>query len=147
MHGDLASKSQFGGIAIHGRSDATMNIAGVRIGTGELYSALDIFREITGALAIAQPWNGDQRIVLFLISTDTTDHFSERVKKQIRSKCSPRHVPQVVFFAPDLPRTFNGKLAEIAVTDLANNRPVRNLASLANPECLPQLSVFLGKTP
>lgn len=147
VHGDLASRSQFGGIAIHGRSDATMNIAGVRIGTGELYSALDIFPEISGALAIAQPWNGDQRIVLFLISTDTTDHFSERVKKQIRSKCSPRHVPQVVFFAPDLPRTFNGKLAEIAVTDLANNRPVRNLASLANPECLPQLSVFLGKTP
>lgn len=146
VHGDLASKTQYGGVVIHGRSDATLNISGVRIGTGEIYSALEELREITGALAIAQPWAGDQRIVLFLISTDNSDEFIEQVKSQIRAKTSPRHVPQEVFFVTDLPRTFNGKLAEIAVADLANQRPVRNMASLANPECLSELAKFLFKT-
>lgn len=146
VHGDLASKSEFGGVIIHGRSDATLNIAGVRIGTGEIYSALDNLPEISGALAIAQPWNGDQRIVLFLLSSDTSTGFIERIKGEIRLKCSPRHVPHAIYFATDLPRTFNGKLAEIAVTDLANGRPVRNLASLANPECLRELSGFLGES-
>lgn len=146
VHGDLASKTQYGGVVIHGRSDATLNISGVRIGTGEIYSALEELREITGALAIAQPWAGDQRIVLFLISSEPSDDFAEKVKRQIRSKTSPRHVPQAVFFVADLPRTFNGKLAEIAATDVANQRPVRNLASLANPECLSELAKFLFKT-
>jgi len=147
VHGDFASKTEFGGVIIHGRSDATLNISGVRIGTGEIYSALDDVPEISGVLAIAQPWNGDQRILLFLISTDTSEEFIQRLKSQIRAKTSPRHVPQVINFVSDLPRTFNGKLAEIAVTDLANNRPVRNLASLANPECLEELSRFLLKSP
>lgn len=146
VHGDLASRTQYGGVVIHGRSDSTLNISGVRIGTGEIYSALEDLRQITGALAIAQPWAGDQRIVLFLVSTETSDDFIEQVKSQIRAKTSPRHVPQAVFFVADLPRTFNGKLAEIAATDLANQRPVRNLASLANPECLSELAKFLFQT-
>ena len=145
VHGDLTSKTQSGGFIIHGRSDATLNISGVRIGTGEIYSALEDVSEISGALAVAQPYEEDQRIVLFLISTNTGEEFTSRVKAHIRSKSSPRHVPQAIFFVSDLPRTFNGKLAEIAVTDLANNRPVRNLASLANPECLSELSEFLRK--
>jgi acetoacetyl-CoA synthetase len=147
VHGDLASKTDFGGVVIHGRSDATLNISGVRIGTGEIYSALDDLPELSGALAIAQPWKGDQRIVLFLISSNTSEEFIERLKSQIRTKTSPRHVPQAIFFVSDLPRTFNGKLTEIAVTDLANERPVRNLASLANPECLQELSKILVESP
>lgn len=139
VHGDLTSKSARGGIIIHGRSDATLNISGVRIGTSEIYSVLDGLAQITGALAIAQPWDGDQRIVLFLISSETSELFTNEVKQVIRAKTSPRHVPGAIFYVSDLPRTFNGKLAEIAVTDLAHGRPVRNLAALANPESLDEI--------
>ncbi|MEY3331228.1 MAG: hypothetical protein RL202_494 [Actinomycetota bacterium] len=143
VHGDLTSKTVNGGVVIHGRSDATLNISGVRIGTGEIYSALDGVTEISGALAIAQPWLGDQRIVLFLISTNQSQEFADEIKALIRKKTSPRHVPGAIYFVSDLPRTFNGKLAEVAVTDLANERPVRNLASLANPESLTDIAKWL----
>jgi len=143
VHGDLTTKTERGGIIIHGRSDATLNISGVRIGTSEIYSALEGISEITGALAIAQPWDGDQRIVLFLVSSDTSDGFTEGIKRAIRGKTSPRHVPGAIFYVSDLPRTFNGKLAEIAVADLAHGRPVRNLASLANPESLREIEQYL----
>jgi len=143
VHGDLTSHTEHGGVIIHGRSDATLNISGVRIGTGEIYSALEGVAEISGALAIAQPWQGDQRIVLFLVSNNQSQVFSQEIKALIRGKTSPRHVPGVIHFVSDLPRTFNGKLAEVAATDLANKRPVRNLASLANPECLPELAYLL----
>jgi len=142
VHGDLTSKTERGGIIIHGRSDATLNISGVRIGTSEIYSALDGLSEVTGALAVAQPWDGDQRIVLFLVATDTSESFTNKVKQVIRAKTSPRHVPGAIFYVGDLPRTFNGKLAEVAVADLANGRPVRNLASLANPESLDEIGRF-----
>ena len=143
VHGDLTSKTEHGGIIIHGRSDATLNISGVRIGTSEIYSALDGVAEITGALTIAQPWDGDQRIVLFLISSDSSPEFTAKVKQIIRSKTSPRHVPAEILYVSDLPRTFNGKLAEIAVADIAHGRPVRNLASLANPESLQTIEKLL----
>jgi len=142
VHGDLTSKTERGGIIIHGRSDATLNISGVRIGTSEIYSALDGVNEVTGALAIAQPWDGDQRIVLFLVSSNSSDGFTEEIKKVIRAKTSPRHVPGAIFYVSDLPRTFNGKLAEVAVTDLAHGRPVRNIASLANPETLDEIGMY-----
>jgi len=142
VHGDLTSKTERGGIIIHGRSDATLNISGVRIGTSEIYSALDGLNEVTGALAVAQPWNSDQRIVLFVVATDTSESFTDKVKQVIRAKTSPRHVPGAIFYVGDLPRTFNGKLAEVAVADLANGRPVRNLASLANPESLDEIGKF-----
>ena len=144
VHGDLTSKTDRGGIIIHGRSDATLNISGVRIGTSEIYSALDGISAITGALAVAQPWDGDQRIVLFLISKETSAEFTSEIKVTIRKRTSPRHVPGAIFFVSDLPRTFNGKLAEIAVADVANGRPVRNLASLANPESLKDIEKFLS---
>jgi acetoacetyl-CoA synthetase len=143
VHGDLTSKTVHGGVVIHGRSDSTLNISGVRIGTGEIYSALDGVSEISGALAIAQPWQGDQRIVLFLIATKENQEFANEMKALIRRKTSPRHVPAAIYFVSDLPRTFNGKLAEVAVTDLANKRPVRNLASLANPESLTDIEKWL----
>ena len=138
IHGDLVSKTAEGGYIVHGRSDATLNVSGVRIGTGEIYAALDSFHEISGALAFTQPWDGDQRIVLLITVKNILDFdaYKEKVREEIRIKCSPRHMPAEVFFVSDLPRTFNGKLAEVAVTDLAHNRTIRNFTSLANPEVL-----------
>jgi acetoacetyl-CoA synthetase len=141
IHGDLVSKTAEGGYIVHGRSDATLNVSGVRIGTGEIYAALDSFHEISGALAFTQPWDGDQRIVLLITVKNILDFdaYKEKVREEIRIKCSPRHMPAEVFFVSDLPRTFNGKLAEVAVTDLAYNRTIRNFTSLANPEVLTEI--------
>jgi len=146
-HGDLASWTEEGGVIIHGRSDATLNVGGVRIGTGEIYSALDDFSGVSACLAFTQPWQGDERIVLLAVRNNDGTNDTELVnsiKVKIRLKCSPRHVPSQIYFVSDLPRTFNGKLSEIAVSDLAHGREVRNLGSLANPEVLTEISRLLG---
>ena len=113
----------------------------MRIGTGEIYSALTSLTDISGALAFTQPWNSDERIVLLVVAPKITDQesFIKEIRMEIRSKCSPRHMPAEVLFVSDLPRTFNGKLAEVAVSDLAHERPIRNLTSLANPEALNEI--------
>ena len=146
-HGDQASWTKEGGIIIHGRSDATLNVGGVRIGTGEIYSALDNFSGVSGCLAFSQPWQGDERIVLLAVRTENATNDEELVnsiKSKIRVNCSPRHVPSQIYFVTDLPRTFNGKLSEIAVGDLAHGREVRNLSALANPEVLGEIARVLG---
>ena len=145
VHGDLVSHTPEGGYVVHGRSDATLNVGGVRIGTGEIYAALNLLTHISGALAFTQPWNGDERIVLLVVAPKVTDQesFIKQIRAEIRSKCSPRHMPAEVFFVSDLPRTFNGKLAEVAVADLAHNRKVRNLESLINPEILSEIEKLL----
>jgi acetoacetyl-CoA synthetase len=146
-HGDLASWTSEGGIIIHGRSDSTLNIGGVRIGTGEIYSALEKLEEVSDALAFSKPHDGDEQIVLLIIpnSSDFNKNESaELIKKTLKTLCSPRHVPSQIYFVTDLPRTFNGKLAEIAVTDLAHKRPIRNLSSLANPQALTEIAIMLG---
>ena len=145
VHGDLVSRTPEGGYVVHGRSDATLNVGGVRIGTGEIYSALTSLTEISGALAFTQPWNGDERIVLLVVAPKVSDKESciQQIRSEIRSKCSPRHMPAEVLFVSDLPRTFNGKLAEVAVADLAHERPIRNLESLINPEILLEIKQFL----
>ena len=146
VHGDLASWTAEGGIVIHGRSDATLNVSGVRIGTGEIYSALEGTQGVSSSLAFTQPWEGDERIVLLVVLTldaGDRDELKVRIKRKIRSACSPRHVPGEIYFVSDLPRTFNGKLAEVAVADLAHGRAVRNLTSLANPDSLDEISKLL----
>ena len=145
VHGDLISRTAEGGYVVHGRSDATLNVGGVRIGTGEIYAALNSLSDISGALAFTQPWKGDERIVLLVVAPKITDQesFMKEIRMEIRSKCSPRHMPAEVFFVSDLPRTFNGKLAEVAVADLAHNRKVRNLESLINPDVLSEIEKFL----
>ncbi|CAB4609506.1 unannotated protein [freshwater metagenome] len=145
VHGDLVSRTPEGGYVVHGRSDATLNVGGVRIGTGEIYSALNSLADISGALAFTQPWNGDERIVLLVVAPKITDQASyiKQIRTEIRSNCSPRHMPAEVFFVSDLPRTFNGKLAEVAVADLAHRRKVRNLESLSNPDILLEIGQFL----
>lgn len=145
IHGDLVSQTTEGGYVVHGRSDATLNVGGVRIGTGEIYAALNSLSEISGALAFMQPWNGDERIVLLVVAPKVVDRQSyiAQIRAEIRGKCSPRHLPAEVFFVSDLPRTFNGKLAEVALSDLAHGREIRNLESLINPEILLEIEKFL----
>jgi acetoacetyl-CoA synthetase len=146
-HGDLASWTSEGGIIIHGRSDSTLNIGGVRIGTGEIYSALENLQEVSDALAFSKPHDDDEQIVLLIIPSGSDfdkNELTELIKKTLKTLCSPRHVPNQIYFVTDLPRTFNGKLAEIAVTDLAHERPIRNLSSLANPQALTEIAIMLG---
>jgi len=145
VHGDLISRTAEGGYVVHGRSDATLNVGGVRIGTGEIYAALNSLSDISGALAFTQPWNGDERIVLLVVAPKVSDKESciKQIRSEISAKCSPRHLPAEVFFVSDLPRTFNGKLAEVAVSDLAHKREIRNLGSLINPDILLEIGQFL----
>ena len=147
VHGDLVSRTVEGGYVIHGRSDSTLNVGGVRIGTGEIYTALDSLTQISGALAFTQPWNDNERIVLLIVAPEVQDQvgFISEIRSKIRNECSPRHVPGEVFFVSDLPRTFNGKLAEVAVTDLAHEREIRNIDSLSNPEVLSEIRKAISK--
>ena len=138
-HGDFASWTAEGGLIIHGRSDATLNAGGVRIGTAEIYRQVDQLPEVQESLAIGQAWDDDTRIVLFVRLTDgveLTDELNATIKKRLRDYCSPRHVPSRIVAVADLPRTRSGKLAELAVADVVHGRPVRNSEALANPESL-----------
>jgi acetoacetyl-CoA synthetase len=139
-HGDFASWTERGGMVIHGRSDATLNASGVRIGTAEIYRVVEQLDEVAEAIAIGQEWEGDTRIVLFVRLVDGSPPLSEelieRIKAELRAKCSPRHVPRVVAEVADIPRTRSGKIVELAVTEVVHGRPVDNVEVLANPEAL-----------
>ncbi|MGF1599046.1 MAG: acetoacetate--CoA ligase [Acidimicrobiales bacterium] len=138
-HGDFASWTDHGGMVIHGRSDATLNASGVRIGTAEIYRVVEQIDEVAEAIAIGQEWDGDTRIVLFvrLVEPGTlADDLVARIRSDVRNKCSPRHMPAVVAEVPDIPRTRSGKIVELAVSDVVHGRPVLNLEALANPDAL-----------
>jgi acetoacetyl-CoA synthetase len=144
-HGDLTSRTEHGGFIIHGRSDATLNVAGVRIGTGEIYAALESVPEVVDALAFAQAWDGDTRMVLLVVLAEGAaldDDLRARIRSTLRERGSPRHVPAVIAEVGALPRTLTGKLAEIAVADTVNGRPVRNRDALANPESLDAIAAL-----
>ncbi len=137
--GDFAEKTAAGGFIIHGRSDATLNPGGVRIGTSEIYRRVDLFDEILESLAVGQSWMGDVRIILFVVIADGfsfDDSLANRLRQSIRDGASPRHVPAVILDVPDLPRTRSGKLVELAVKNVIEGLPVSNVESLANPEAL-----------
>jgi acetoacetyl-CoA synthetase len=138
-HGDFAEWTKHGGIIIHGRSDATLNPGGVRIGTAEIYAQVEQIPEIVEAIAIGQEWDRDVRIVLFVrLKEDAVldGALTERIKKQIRAGASPRHIPAKIVAVADIPRTRSGKITELAVRDVVNGRPVKNTEALANPEAL-----------
>ncbi|MFZ0325619.1 MAG: acetoacetate--CoA ligase [Actinomycetes bacterium] len=138
-HGDFASWTEHGGLVIHGRSDATLNAGGVRIGTAEIYRQVERLDEVAEALAIGQLWDDDTRIVLFVRLSDGVeldDELVSTIKRVLRENCSPRHVPARIVAVTDLPRTRSGKLAELAVADVVHGREVRNVEALANPESL-----------
>jgi acetoacetyl-CoA synthetase len=138
-HGDWAEETPTGGLVIHGRSDATLNPGGVRIGSAEITRQAEAFLEVAEAMAVALRRDGDERVVLVLKlrpGAALDDTLVDAIKARLRAKCSPRHVPAFVVAAPDLPRTVSGKLSELAVRAAVNGDPVRNAAALANPESL-----------
>jgi acetoacetyl-CoA synthetase len=142
-HGDFSELTAHDGMIIYGRSDATLNPGGVRIGTAEIYRQVEKLPEILESLVIGQDWppgrNDDVRVVLFvkLQEGHTLDAaLIDRVKKQIRDNTTPRHVPAKVVQVQDIPRTKSGKIVELAVRNVVHERPVKNVEALANPEAL-----------
>ncbi len=138
-HGDFASWTPHGGLVIHGRSDATLNAGGVRIGTAEIYRQVERLPEVLESLAVGQAWDDDTRIVLFVRMGDgaeLNEDVVKTIKRTLRENCSPRHVPARIIAVDDLPRTRSNKLAELAVADVIHGREVRNKEALANPESL-----------
>ena len=138
-HGDFAKITAEGGMVIYGRSDAILNPGGIRIGTAEIYAHVMPMEEIVDCVAVGQEWGGDSRIVLFIQlhpQASMDDKIVEKIRKQIRSNASPRHVPQVILAVNDIPKTRSGKTAELAVRDVIHQRSVVNRDALANPEAL-----------
>jgi len=137
--GDFAEWTPNGGIVIHGRSDATLNPGGVRIGTAEIYAQLEKVPEVLEGLVIGQQYDADTRIVLFVKmreGAELSDKLADRIRLTIRHGATPRHVPAIILAVEDLPRTRSGKIAEIAVREIVHGRPVKNQSALANPEVL-----------
>ncbi len=138
-HGDWAEITPRGGLVIYGRSDATLNPGGVRIGTAEIYRQVEQLDEVLESLVIGQDWEDDVRIVLFVRlrnGVQLDDELRERLRRQIRAGASPRHVPARIVQVADIPRTISGKLSELAVRNVIHGRPVSNTDALANPESL-----------
>ncbi|WP_421692763.1 acetoacetate--CoA ligase [Aestuariivirga sp.] len=138
-HGDFAEITPHGGMIIHGRSDATLNPGGVRIGTAEIYAQVEQVPEVIEALAIGQDWDHDVRVVLFVrLRADAIldEALVATIRKKIRDGASPRHVPAKIVAVADIPRTKSGKITELAVRDVVHGRTVKNKEALANPEAL-----------
>jgi acetoacetyl-CoA synthetase len=138
-HGDMAARTKHGGLIIYGRSDAVLNPGGVRIGTAEVYRPLENLPEILDSVVIGQPWQGDVRVVLF-VKLQKGVHLDEeiraKIKQIIRKEASPRHVPTKILEVPDIPRTINDKIVEVAVRQTVQGETIKNIGSLANPEAL-----------
>jgi acetoacetyl-CoA synthetase len=138
-HGDWAEWTRHGGLVIHGRSDATLNPGGVRIGTAEIYRQVEKLPEIAESIVIGQDWQGDVRVVLFVRlqpGAVLDEALESRIRAQIRSHTTPRHVPARILEVKDIPRTISGKIVELAVRNVVHGQPVRNVDALANPETL-----------
>jgi acetoacetyl-CoA synthetase len=138
-HGDFAEWTEHGGIVIHGRSDATLNPGGVRIGTAEIYNQVEQMDEVVEALCIGQDWDDDVRVVLFVRlapGLSLTEELDKKIKTRIRTGATPRHVPAKIVQVADIPRTKSGKIVELAVREVVHGRPVKNKEALANPEAL-----------
>ena len=137
--GDYARLTEHDGVIIQGRSDATLNPGGVRIGTAEIYRQVEQLPEVLESICVGQDWQNDVRVVLFVqlregITLD--DALRDRIGKQIRDNTTPRHVPAKILQVADIPRTSSGKIAELAVRDAIHGRPIRNIDALANPQAL-----------
>lgn len=138
-HGDFAKITPHQGMIIYGRSDATLNPGGVRIGTAEIYRQVEKLPEVLESICVGQDWEDDVRVVLFVRLRDDLvldDDLRDRIRKTIRANTTPRHVPAVIVQVADIPRTVSGKITELAVRDVIHGRKVKNLEALANPEAL-----------
>ena len=139
--GDYAEVTAHGGFILYGRSDATLNPGGVRIGTAEIYRQVELFEEVVECVAIGQEWQGDTRVVLFVIlqpGIDLDESLAARLREQIKTGASPRHVPSRMAQVTDIPRTRSGKLTELAIRDVIHDRNIKNVEAIANPEALEQ---------
>ena len=140
-HGDYAERKKNGGYVIYGRSDATLNPGGVRLGTAEIYSVVEKFKNVKESIVVSQSWDNDVRIILFLVLNRgylLDDLLIKKLKKTIRSEASPRHVPTKILEVSDIPRTKNGKIVELAVKNTIEGNKINNIQALANPEVLEQ---------
>jgi len=138
-HGDYAERKSSDGYIIYGRSDATLNPGGVRLGTSEIYSVVEKFKEIKESIVIGQTWDNDIRIILFVVINNKYQldkSLIEKIKKKIRFEASPRHVPSRIIKVSDIPRTKNGKIVELAVKNIIEGNKIKNIQALANPEIL-----------
>ncbi len=142
-HGDFCEITVHDGLIIHGRSDATLNPGGVRIGTAEIYRQVEKLPEVVESIVIGQEWDHDVRVVLFVKLQDGLDLDEEliaRIKRLIRDNATPRHVPAKVLQVADIPRTKSGKIVELAVRNVVHGQPVKNIEALANPEALTEFA-------
>ena len=140
-HGDYAERKKNGGYIIYGRSDATLNPGGVRLGTAEIYSVVEKFKSVKESIVVGQSWDNDVRIILFLVlnkPNSLENFFIEKIKKAIRIQASPRHVPSKIIEVNDIPRTKNGKIVELAVKNIIEGNKIKNIQALANPNVLKQ---------
>ena len=140
-HGDFAKITNNGGFIIFGRSDTTLNPGGVRLGTAEIYNEVEKFEEVQESIVIGQSWKNDIRIILFVVLNegyDLTDEIKSKIKKEIRTNASPRHVPSKIISILEIPKTKNGKLVELAVKQSVEGEVIKNLEALANPDSLKQ---------
>ena len=138
-HGDYAEAKSTGGFIIYGRSDTTLNPGGVRLGTAEIYSEVEKFKEIKESIAVGQSWDNDVRIVLFVLMNkkySLTEQLLTKLKLQIRINVSPRHVPSKIISVKDIPRTKSGKIVELAVKNTIEGNIIKNKEALINPEVL-----------
>jgi acetoacetyl-CoA synthetase len=138
-HGDFIEVTERGGLIMYGRSDATLNPGGVRIGTAEIYRIIEQMEEIEDSVVVGQKWQNDSRVILFVkmkSNYDLTDELQQRIRKNIRWNASPRHVPAKIIAVPDIPYTLNMKKVELAVQKMIHGREVKNKDALKNPESL-----------
>jgi len=148
-HGDFISRTDEGGFVIHGRSDATLNAQGVRIGTAEIYRIVDALDFVSESIVVGQRQGLDTRIVLFVVTSngaELTEDLRGEIARALRRQASPRHVPAEIVQVPAVPRTVTGKLAELAVTDIVNGDPVRNTSGLANADDLQAFDEWVQST-
>ncbi len=142
-HGDFIEITEHGGVKIFGRSDATLNPSGVRIGTAEIYRVVEAIDEISDSIVVGQNWENDVRVILFVKTAANAvldDTLKNKIKKMIRENTTPRHVPALILPVSDIPCTLNGKKVELAVRNMLEGKPVTNKDALANPEALDQFA-------
>ena len=138
-HGDYAERKSSNGYVIYGRSDATLNPGGVRLGTSEIYSVVEKFKEVKESIVVGQSWDNDIRILLFVVLSkpnEFNENLIKKIKQKIRVDASPRHVPSKIIKVTDIPRTKNGKIVELAVKNIIEGNKIKNIQALANPEVL-----------
>jgi len=138
-HGDFVIETDSNSFIVEGRSDATLNPGGIRIGTAEIYRQVESLEDVKEALAIGQDWKNDQRIILFVIlqkNIKLNDELKDKIRISIRNGASPRHVPAKIFQVNDFPRTMSGKISELAVRDVIHKKELKNIEALTNPEIL-----------